>query len=57
MGDVTPPAAANAAMGGLKIAQLVCLVKENQLMTALVLFVLWQFGFISQGISAVGGVC
>jgi len=57
MGDITPPAAADAAMGGLKVAQLICLIKENQLVTALVLFVLWQVGAISQGISAVGGVC
>ncbi len=57
MGDITPPAAAEAAMGGLKVAQLMCLIKENQLVTALVLFVLWQVGAISQGISAVGGVC
>jgi len=57
MADVTPPAAAEAAMGGLKVAQLICLIKDNQLVTALVLFVLWQVGAISQVVSTVGGVC
>ena len=55
MGDIKP--VVEGAMGGLKVAQLICLVKENQLITALVLFVLWQAGAISQVVSTVGGVC
>ncbi len=55
MGDVTPSAVPAAA--GLKIAQVVSLVKDNQLITALVVFVLWQAGAITQGVTALGGVC
>ncbi len=55
MADVTPPAVPAAA--GLKIAQVVSLVKDNQLITALVVFVLWQVGAITQGVTALGGVC
>jgi hypothetical protein len=57
MVDITPPEAAKAAMGGLRVAQLICLIKDNQLVTALVLFVLWQAGAITQGVTALGGVC
>ncbi len=55
MADVTPPAVPVAT--GLKIAQVVSLVKDNQLVTALVVFVLWQAGAITQGVTALGGVC
>lgn len=39
-----------------KIAQLITLVKENQLITALVLFVLWQTGAFITAQSHVSGV-
>jgi len=55
MGDIKP--AVEGALGGLKVAQLMCLIKDNQLITALVLFVLWQAGAVSQVVSTVGGVC
>ena len=55
MAEVTPPADLPGA--GLKIAQVVSLVKDNQLVTALVVFVLWQAGAITQGVTALGGVC
>ncbi len=56
MGDVTPPIPAGVP-AGFKIAQVVALVKDNQLITALVVFVLWQAGAITQGVTALGGVC
>jgi len=42
MAEITPPVSAVPA--GFKIAQLITLVKDNQLITALVVFVLWQAG-------------
>jgi len=41
MADIRPPV---PAVHGFKIAQLITLVKDNQLITALVVFVLWQAG-------------
>lgn len=38
-----------------KIAQIVALVRENQLVTALVLFVLWQSGALISAYSTAGG--
>lgn len=38
-----------------KIAQIATLVKENQLVTALVLFVLWQSGALISAYSSAGG--
>ena len=38
-----------------KVAQLVTLIKENQLVTALVLFVLWQSGALLSAYSTAGG--
>lgn len=41
-----------------KAAQIISLIKENQLMTALVCFVLWQAGaFVSAYSYVQGGVC
>jgi len=56
MADV-PPVVPAAAVEGFKIAQVIALVKDNQLITALVVFVLWQAGAITQGVTALGGVC
>ncbi len=54
MAEITPPV---PVASGFKIAQLITLVKDNQLITALVVFVLWQAGALSQGVNALGGVC
>ena len=40
-----------------KLAQLGQLIKDNQLVTAVIVFVLWQAGAVAQGIAFVGGVC
>lgn len=51
-------AAAEAAMDATRWAQIVELVKENQLLTALGLFLLWQTGAILSAATYVqGGVC
>ncbi len=47
-----------SAITAAKAAQIVTLVKENQLVTALVLFFLWQTGaFLSAATYVQGGVC
>lgn len=40
-----------------KAAQILLLIKDNQLVTAVVLFILWQAGALSQGFAIIGGVC
>ena len=40
-----------------KLAQLGSLIRDNQLVTAVVVFVLWQAGAISEGLSFIGGIC
>jgi len=45
-----------SVVASAKIAQLVTLVKENQLVTALVLFILWQTGALLSVSSQIGGV-
>ena len=41
-----------------RYAQVIALVKENQLLTALGLFILWQTGALISAVSYVqGGVC
>jgi len=39
-----------------RAAQLLALIKENQLVTALVLFILWQTGALLSVSSQIGGV-
>lgn len=52
------PDAAAAAMDTAKWAQIVTLVKDNQLLTAFGLFILWQTGAIISAATYVqGGVC
>lgn len=52
-----PEAIANAVQTA-KTAQILMYIKENQLLTALCLFVLWQTGaFISMMSSAQGVMC
>jgi len=40
-----------------KGAQVLKLVKENQLITAVIVFILWQAGALQSGIGLIGGVC
>ncbi len=57
MGAATPDTTSNV-MSAAKAAQIITLVKENQLVTALVLFFLWQTGaFLSAATYVQGGVC
>ncbi len=52
------PQAVSEAVKIAKTAQILAYVKENQLLTALCLFVLWQAGaFISMMNSAQGAIC
>jgi len=45
------------AVDATRVAQILNLVKENQMVTAIIVFLLWQAGAITQGITAIGGVC
>ncbi len=45
------------AVSAAKVAQIGQLIKDNQLVTAVVVFVLWQAGAISNGLAYIGGVC
>lgn len=55
MSSPSVPKGAEAAISVAKAAQLMTLVKENQLVTALVLFVLWQSGALLSAYSTAGG--
>lgn len=58
MKSIPPEKVAEAAMDATKYAQIATLVKENQLVTALVLFCLWQVGaFYSAQQYAAGVMC
>ncbi len=53
-----PSQQADKVIAAAKVAQIVQLVKENQLVTALVLFLLWQVGaFYSAQQYAAGVMC
>lgn len=57
MVKLTPETVEKTA-AAVKTAQIIQLIKDNQLMTALVLFVLWQTGTFIQAYSYVqGGMC
>jgi len=45
------------AVAGLRIAQITQLIRDNQLLTAALVFILWQAGSIATAMSLVGGVC
>ena len=45
------------AVDATRVAQILNLVKENQMVTAIIVFLLWQGGAIAQAITAIGGVC
>lgn len=52
------PQSIEQAVKVAKTAQIIAYVKENQLLTALCLFVLWQAGaFISMMNTAQGAIC
>ena len=40
-----------------KGAQILNLIRENQLITAVIVFILWQAGALQSGIGLIGGVC
>jgi len=46
-----------SATASLKLAQIVQLVKDNQLLTAAVVFLAWQIGLVADATSYVGGMC
>jgi len=50
---VTPEQVVPLAKG----AQVLKLVKDNQLVTAVIVFILWQAGALQSGIGLIGGVC
>lgn len=52
---MTNPAAAEKVVAAAKMAQIMQLIKDNQLTTALVLFVLWQSGAILTAYTTAGG--
>lgn len=41
----------------LKLAQIVQLIKDNQLLTAAIVFIAWQIGIVADATSYVGGMC
>ena len=41
----------------LKMAQIITLIKENQLLTAAIVFIAWQVGILADATSYVGGMC
>lgn len=40
-----------------KLTQIGLLIKDNQLLTAAIVFIMWQAGAIAQASSLVGGMC
>jgi len=46
-----------SATASLKVAQILNLVKENQLLTAAIVFIAWQIGIVADATSYVGGMC
>ena len=54
---MTNPPVKDAAITSVKIAQITQLIKDNQLLTAALVFILWQAGAIAQASSYVTGMC
>ncbi len=46
-----------SAIAVTKSAQIIALIKDNQLLTAAIVFILWQAGAIAHASSIVGGMC
>lgn len=42
---------------GIKMAQIVSLIKDNQLLTAALVFIAWQAGAFAEAASIAGGMC
>ena len=57
MSIAADPQPAQTILASAKVAYLVQLIKDNQLMTALLCFVAWQVGLIADAQAAVAGVC
>lgn len=56
--EIPSTPAIEKTVSAVKAAQIMQLIKDNQFMTALVLFVLWQTGTFIQAYSYVqGGMC
>lgn len=56
--ESSQPEVVEKAIDLSRYAQLIAFVKENQLLTALGLFILWQTGALLSAVSYVqGGVC
>lgn len=51
------PKPAEAAITATKLAQIGTLIKDNQLLTAAIVFIMWQAGAIASASSLVGGMC
>lgn len=47
----------DAAIAATKLAQIGALIKDNQLLTAAIVFIMWQAGAIASASSFVGGMC
>ena len=45
------------ALDATRVSQILTLVKDNQMVTAIVVFLLWQAGAIAQAATVIGGVC
>ena len=54
--NVEPPIP-EKAVSAAKMAQIGQLIKDNQILTAVVVFVLWQAGALANAVSFIGGVC
>ena len=52
---MTNPATADKIVTAARAAQIIQLIKENQLFTALALFILWQSGALLTAYSTAGG--
>jgi len=52
-----PPEVVKPVIASAKVAQIIQLIKDNQLLTAALLFISWQMGLMAQASQAIGGVC
>ena len=53
----TPGPVPEKAVSAAKMAQIGQLIKDNQILTAVIVFVLWQAGALTNAVSFIGGVC
>ena len=47
----------DTAVSSAKLAQIGTLIKDNQLLTAAIVFIMWQAAAIASASSFVGGMC